>query len=37
MCLRNLFCGNDCTWILLLIDNDDCGCGGSCGSCGCGC
>lgn len=30
MCLRNLFCGNDCTWILfiiivlLLIDNDDC-------------
>lgn len=35
MCLRNLFGGNDCTWILfiiivlLLIDNDDCGCGGS--------
>jgi len=30
MCLRNLFGGNDCTWILfiiivlLLIDNDDC-------------
>lgn len=30
MCLRNLFCGNDCTWILfiiivlLLIDNNDC-------------
>ncbi len=33
MCLRNLFNGIDCTWllfiivILLLIDNDDCGCG----------
>ena len=32
-CLRNLFGGNDCTWILffiiilLLADNDDCGCG----------
>ncbi len=31
MCLRNLFCGNDCTWILfiiivlLLIDDGDCG------------
>ena len=30
MCLRNLFNGNDCTWILfiiivlLLIDNNDC-------------
>ena len=19
MCLRNLFCGNDCTWILFII------------------
>ena len=43
MCLRNLFGGNDCTWILLiiivllLIDNDDCDRGGSCGGCGCGC
>ena len=33
MCLRNLFGGNDCTWILfiiivlLLIDDSDCGCG----------
>ncbi len=33
MCLRNLFNGIDCTWllfiivILLLIGNDDCGCG----------
>ena len=33
MCLRNLFNGIDCTWllfiivILLLIDNDDCSCG----------
>lgn len=44
MCLRNLFCGNDCTWILfiiivlLLIDNDDC-CNdyGRSGGCGCGC
>ena len=40
MCLRNLFGGNDCTWILfiiivlLLIDNDDCDRGGSCGGCG---
>lgn len=31
MCLRNLFGGNDCTWILfiiivlLLIDDSDCG------------
>ena len=30
MCLKNLFCGNDCTWalfiiaILLLLDKDDC-------------
>ena len=43
MCLRNLFGGNDCTWILfiiivlLLIDNDDCDRGGSCGGCGCVC
>lgn len=43
MCLRNLFGGNDCTWILfiiivLLLIDDDCGCN-SCGgsSCGCGC
>lgn len=34
MCLRNLFGGNDCTWILFFIvlillcgDNNDCGCG----------
>ncbi len=33
MCLKNLFGGNDCTWILfiiviiLLVDNNDCGCG----------
>ncbi len=43
MCLRNLFCGNDCTWILfiiivlLLIDNDDCGNDYGRGGCGCGC
>ena len=43
MCLRNLFCGNDCTWILfiiivlLLIDDDGCGCGGDYGrNTGCG-
>ena len=42
MCLRNLFNGLDCTWLLfiifimLLIDNSDCGweynigCGGGC-------
>ena len=37
MCLRNVFCGDvNCTWllfiivILLLIDNNDCGC-----DCGC--
>lgn len=48
MCLRNLFCGGDCNWILLiiivllLIDDGDCGCG--CNNtypvnngCGCGC
>jgi len=45
MCLRNLFCGNDCTWILLIIIVllliDD---GGCCNNttpvnngCGCGC
>ena len=48
MCLRNLFCGSDCNWILLiiivllLIDDGGCGCGttypanNGCG-CGCGC
>lgn len=46
MCLRNLFGGGDCTWLLfiiipcLLFNDDDCGCG--CGNvqnngCGCGC
>ncbi len=40
MCLRNLFGGNDCTWILfiiiilLLIDDD---CGETTSGCGCGC
>ncbi len=45
MCLRNIFGGNDCTWILfiiivlLLIDDADCGCNNDrgcnniCGSC----
>ena len=39
MCLRNLFCGNDCTWILfiiivlLLIDDSDCGCGATTNPC----
>ena len=39
MCLRNLFGGNDCTWILfiiivlLLIDDSDCGYNNN----GCGC
>ena len=46
MCLRNLFCGNDCTWILLvilvllLIEDNGCDCGNSGytgGGCGCGC
>ena len=49
MCLRNLFCGSDCNWILLiiivllLIDDGGCGCnntyntGNGCGGCGCGC
>lgn len=49
MCLRNLFCGNDCTWVLfiiivlLLIDGDDCGnsygngCGYNNASNNCGC
>ena len=41
MCLRNLFGGNDCTWILfiiivLLLIDDDCGDDRS-GGCGCGC
>ena len=46
MCLRNLFCGGDCNWILLaiivLLLIDDGGCGNTypanngCG-CGCGC
>ena len=48
MCLRNLFCGGDCNWILLiiivllLIDDGGYGCGttypanNGCG-CGCGC
>ena len=40
MCLRNLFGGNDCTWILFIIillllaeDNGGCGCNGR--ACGC--
>lgn len=49
MCLRNLFNGLDCTWllfiivILLLIENSDCGCNNGCmndyntGCGGCGC
>ena len=45
MCLRNLFCGGDCTWLLfiivliLLADNRDCdnGCGVANSGCGCGC
>ncbi len=49
MCLRNLFCGEaNCSWllfiivILLLIDNNDCGCDNGCyqtrnNGCGCGC
>ena len=42
MCLKNLFCGLDCTWILfiiiliLLCDDNDSGCGETRG-CGCGC
>ena len=40
MCLRNLFGGNDCTWILfinvLLLIDEDCGDDRS-GGCGCGC
>ena len=35
MCLRNLFCGSDCNWILLIIIVllliDDGGCGNGCG------
>ncbi len=46
MCLRNLFCGSDCNWILLiiivllLIDDNGYGCGNGgytnngCGGCG---
>ena len=43
MCLRNLFCGNDCTWILfiiivlLLIDDCGNGCNERNNGCGCGC
>lgn len=42
MCLRNLFGGNDCTWILFIIIVllliDDCDCGDDRrNSCGCGC
>lgn len=43
MCLRNLFCGNDCNWILLviivllLIDDNGCGNTVNAGGCGCGC
>ncbi|MBP3936683.1 MAG: hypothetical protein IJE00_04935 [Clostridia bacterium] len=38
MCLKNLFSG-DCTWILfiiilILLVDDDCGCGNAAGSCG---
>ncbi len=43
MCLRNLFGGNDCTWILFIIivlllidDCGDNGCGNA-NNCGCGC
>lgn len=42
MCMRNLFGGaNCCSWflfviILLLCDNDDCGCARN-NDCGCGC
>ena len=44
MCLRNLFCGSDCNWILLiiivllLIDEGGCGCGNTpVNTCGNGC
>lgn len=41
MCLRNLFNGNDCTWILLIIIVllliDDCGNGCGCERNNCGC
>ena len=44
MCLRNLFCGSDCNWILLIVIVllliDDGGCGhaanNGCGNNGCG-
>ena len=37
MCLKNLFGDGNCTWLLfiiiliLLVDNDDCGCENNCG------
>ena len=43
MCLRNLFCGSDCNWILLiiivllLIDDNGCGNVGNTRNNGCGC
>ena len=44
MCLRNLFCGSDCNWILLiiivllLIDDGGCGCNNTYpANNGCGC
>lgn len=49
MCLRNLFCGSDCNWILLIIIvllliDDGNGCDYGCNhtyaannGCGCGC
>ncbi len=42
MCLRNLFGGNDCTWILfiiivLLLIDDGCCDGSNTASNGCGC
>ena len=43
MCLRNLFNGNDCTWILfiiiliLLVDDECCDNNVPTSNCGCGC
>ncbi len=43
MCLRNLFNGNDCTWILfiiiliLLVDDECCDNNVTTSNCGCGC
>lgn len=43
MCLRNLFNGNDCTWILfiiiliLLVDDECCDNNTRTSNCGCGC